>query len=374
MSTTHATPPANTAGALPASELQTMIADSVDRLFAEQVTPELKRAFDLGDKQPATNLWNTVQSLGLERALVPADADGSGATWSESYPLFRALGFWQAPLPLAETMLAGLLLARAGLAVPTEAMTVIEAGAQGTVTVTGDRLSGRVTGVPWASSARWAVIATPARQLLRVDLRQDGAVQGDATDNLAGEPRNTLTFHDAHITAQGVRPFAFLDQPVWTLGALTRAAMLVGALESVLTEAVQHANTRVQFGKPLGKFQALQQALAAVASSVGAARVATKAAFAAAPVDDQDAPTLAFDIAVAKVRTGEAATLAAKTCHQVLGAIGFTRDHTLHFATRRLWSWRAEFGSDADWAAELGRAAIAAGSRGFWAGLTARRL
>ena len=54
------------------------------------------------------------------------------------------------------------------------------------------------------------------------------------------------------------------------------------------------------------------------------------------------------------------------------GAIGFTHEHALHFATRRLWAWREEFGSDAAWASELGHAAIAARAAGFWPGVTAK--
>ncbi len=88
---------------------------------------------------------------------------------------------------------------------------------------------------------------------------------------------------------------------------------------------------------------------------------------------DADGPSARFSAAVAKVRAGEAATRATGIAHQVHGAIGFTQEHALHFATRRLWAWRAQFGSDAWWAAELGRSAIAAGGSGFWTALTQRR-
>jgi acyl-CoA dehydrogenase len=79
-----------------------------------------------------------------------------------------------------------------------------------------------------------------------------------------------------------------------------------------------------------------------------------------------------FSTAVAKVRAGEAATRGTSIAHQVHGAIGFTHEHALHFATRRLWAWREEFGSDAAWASELGHAAIAARAAGFWPGVTAK--
>ena len=55
-----------------------------------------------------------------------------------------------------------------------------------------------------------------------------------------------------------------------------------------------------------------------------------------------------------------------------LGGIGFTDEHRLQYTTRRLWAWRDDFGSDAWWAAELGRTAIAARSTGFWPALSAK--
>ena len=85
--------------------------------------------------------------------------------------------------------------------------------------------------------------------------------------------------------------------------------------------------------------------------------------------EGQDAPAEIIEQFL-KVRTGEAATRGTAIAHQVHGAIGFTHEHALHFATRRLWAWREEFGTDAQWAAELGRAAIHARATGFWPGLT----
>jgi acyl-CoA dehydrogenase len=162
-----------------------------------------------------------------------------------------------------------------------------------------------------------------------------------------------------------------LPQPVWTLGALARSAMLVGALESALEQAVRYAGERVQFGKPIGRNQAIQQNLALMAGDVAAARVAAMVGAADAPDSvASDCSATRFSTAVAKVRAGEAATRGTSIAHQVHGAIGFTHEHALHFATRRLWAWREEFGTDTQWAAELGRAAIAARASGFWPAMT----
>ena len=74
----------------------------------------------------------------------------------------------------------------------------------------------------------------------------------------------------------------------------------------------------------------------------------------------------AFWVAVSKARVGEAVGLVAATCHQIHAAMGFTQEHPLHYATRRLWSWRDEFGSDAFWQQRLGDAACAAGGEALW--------
>ena len=199
----------------------------------------------------------------------------------------------------------------------------------------------------------------------------------EAGSNFAGEERDTLHFAHARIHAIGQLQIADVQEPVWLFGALIRACMLVGALESSLDKAVGYANERAQFGKAIGKFQAIQQQLAQMAGAIGAARMATQVALRSACDALQAEPgwrsSLAFDVAVAKVCAGEAATLATSIAHQVHGAIGFTHEHTLHFTTRRLWSWRDEFGSDSQWADVLGQAAIAAGGKGFWAGLTERQ-
>ena len=357
------------------SELQSIIADSVERLFDEQITPQVLASFDAG--QAATALWQQVLEQGLPGALMDEEAGGSGASWLEVSPVLRAIGYWSAPLPLSETMLASLLLSRAGLEVPVEPITLIQIGRLGDLALTADgHLEGRAFNVPWAHSSRWAVVANDAGRLALVDLRQP-TVSLEAGSNFAGEERDTLHFAHARIHAIGQLQIADVQEPVWLFGALIRACMLVGALESSLDKAVGYANERAQFGKAIGKFQAIQQQLAQMAGAIGAARMATQVALRSACDALQAEPgwrsSLAFDVAVAKVCAGEAATLATSIAHQVHGAIGFTHEHTLHFTTRRLWSWRDEFGSDSQWADVLGQAAIAAGGKGFWAGLTERQ-
>jgi acyl-CoA dehydrogenase len=149
------------------------------------------------------------------------------------------------------------------------------------------------------------------------------------------------------------------------LGAVMRSAQMAGALQSVLAMSVQYASERVQFGRPIGRFQAVQQNLAVLAGQAAAATAAAEAGIEAAG----DADALA--VAAAKIRAGEAAGIGAAIAHQVHGAIGFTQEHRLHYSTRRLWSWRDEFGNEAYWARRLGARLAAAGADRLWQSITA---
>jgi acyl-CoA dehydrogenase len=73
-----------------------------------------------------------------------------------------------------------------------------------------------------------------------------------------------------------------------------------------------------------------------------------------------------FDVAAAKAAASEAATIAARASHQAHGAIGMTKEYELGQLTRRLWSWRDEFGSERYWSRELGRQLAEAGADELW--------
>jgi acyl-CoA dehydrogenase len=151
------------------------------------------------------------------------------------------------------------------------------------------------------------------------------------------------------------------------LGAFVRVGLAAGAMDAALTLSIDHVNTRVQFGKPLGKFQAVQHSLAILAVEAAAINVAGAAA--AAALDRGEA---LFEIAAAKLRTNKAIGVGTSVAHQVHGAIGFTQDYGLHPLTRALMRWRSECGNDAYWAAILGDLACAQGGAGLWKEITQR--
>lgn len=359
----------------PGMDADTLIADSADRLFSEQVDKAARERAEAGTLDE--RLWALACDGGFHRLLVSEAAGGFGQRWSEAWPVLRGIGYWQVPLPLAETMVAGLLLTWAGIEVPDGPLTVVEQGRFDGLHTEGHgaalRLSGTAHRVPWARHAAAVVVSLADGGLALFPLRGAPGVAIEAAANHAKISSDSVTFSGAAPLACSAAPLP-LAQPAWALGALARSAMMVGALEFLLEQSARYANERVQFGRPIGKNQALQQNLAVLAGDTAAARVASLVAAADAPsAAGGSAAEAPFSIAVAKVRCGEAATRGTGIAHQVHGAIGFTCEHALHFATRRLWAWREEFGSDAWWAERLGRAAIAGRSAGFWPSLTARR-
>jgi alkylation response protein AidB-like acyl-CoA dehydrogenase len=273
-------------------------------------------------------------------------------------------------VPLPETIVGGWLLAQAGIDVPLGPLTLAPVHAAERLQllrVGGQwRLSGTVTRVPWGAAAGHVVAVADADGAPMVALIARGAARVTADLNLALEPRDTLAFDRAAVVAAAPVGAGITAEAVTVYGALVRAAQMAGALESLLEQSVRYATERKQFGRPIGNFQAIQHNLAIVAGHVAASGIAAEHAFGAADRGDP-----AFEVAAAKVRAGEAAGVGAGLAHQVHGAIGFTYEHSLHFSTRRLWSWRAEFGSEARWADYLGRRVAARGADRLWADLTA---
>lgn len=321
----------------------TILYDSAMRLFGDHVSPQVLAAAENG-AWPAA-LWDAVTDAGYLDVL----AEGP-AGMVEAVAILRAAGHRAAPIPLPETMLARWLCAAAGIDPPAGALSiaVVESGDQPIV--------------PWGRAA--AALAIVADATLRLVPREQAYFEPGT--NLAGEPRDRPTAI-AHAEAVPL-PDAVSADLVRGIGAVLRAAQMAGAMEAALELATRYANDRVQFGRPIGKFQAIQQQLALLAEEAAAALVAVEGA---ALRIAEACPSAGFATAAAKIRAGEAAGRVAEIAHQVHGAIGFTSEHSLHYLTRRLWSWRDEFGDEAYWAASLGRRIAAARGDGLWPLITA---
>jgi acyl-CoA dehydrogenase len=122
---------------------------------------------------------------------------------------------------------------------------------------------------------------------------------------------------------------------------------------SVFQRTLQFANERQQFGRPIGKFQAIQHQLSVISEHAFAARMAAQIGYHSA-----SATPHRLRVAVAKARTSEAALEVAALSHSIHGAIGFTEEFDLQLFTRRLHLWRQAGGSESYWHDVLGTEAV----------------
>lgn len=337
------------------SETRDLMLRSLDRIVDDTLDINARVAADSTGQWPQ-KLWAALDEQGMTAIGEVTEGD---LGFADSMALIGRAAFHALPVPLGETVLARRLLGRAGLDIPEGALTVVAPGIAGEAVLSGGKLSGLARGVPWGRSIGQAVL-TAGDALVLADI--SGAVSEQGV-NMADEPRDTLDLGRARIVASA--PMDGAVRAVEADGALLRAVQLSGALSRVLDHSLTWAGDRVQFGKPISKFQAIQHLMAQLAAETAAASAAVDMAVEACV----EAPDR-FAVAVAKARAGEAAGKGSAIAHQAFGAIGFTREHQLQYATRRLWSWRDEFGGEAYWQAELGRTVAAKGADRLWATLT----
>lgn len=351
------------------NDAQKLLADTCTRLFTDHVTPALIEAAEKGTWPAA--LWQHLEENGLTLPQIPEAHGGAGGAWGDAQVVLAAAGRFAVPLPVAETMIGAWLLSTSGLQVPLGPLAVAPVRAAEKLSLARDggswRLSGTATRVPWGASAGHVVVLAESDGKPMVALVKGGTAKSEADVNLAQEPRDTLAWSNAPVLAAAGVGEGLRSNALMLAGAMARSAQMAGGLEFLLAQSVKYVTERIQFGRPLASFQAIQHQLALLAGHTAAAGMAAQNAFAA-----MDAGDAAFEIAVAKIRTGEASGLGAGIAHQCHGAIGFTYEHTLHFVTRRLWSWRAEFGAEPYWAAMLGREVAGRGADALWPHLTSR--
>jgi len=336
-----------------------LLADQLDRLLAKHVDREALAVIE-GGTFPAA-LWKQVDDLGARSALVPESADGAGLAWRDAEVVMRVLGRHASPVPLGETMIGAALLAAAGLAVPEGPLAIVAAP----LTLDAeDRLSGTDSPVAWAPVATWLIVAAEraGRRFVCLVDRED---VGLAPVKTYGRTPSAAVRFDA-VRAVALAPAGRYVDPLCALATL-RSVQIAGSLEAVLPLCVEYANVRQQFGKPIGKFQAIQQLLAELAMQTAAAQVAGM--YGCRRIDSGAGWE---GVAIAKIRAGAAATSGAAAAHQIFGAIGVTDEHQLHQHTRRLWQWRSEAGSELLWAEKLGASTLAARGASLWPSLVDR--
>lgn len=335
---------------------------TVDRIAADLAQRPVREAAERGEFPK--ELWAALEDVGLTRAWLHEYAGGAGLSVADAMVALRRSAYHALPVPLAETLVAGRLLTEAGIALPDGPLTIAGTGPGAAPAIlrregAGGRLAGTALRVPWAGDCPHAVLAAVDGDEGFLVLAAIGDAVRETAGNLASEPRCTVALEDVRVVA--LAPMADAAERILLEGALARSVQMAGALEAAMDIALRYSGERVQFGRPIAKFQAVQHMLAMMAGHVATARAAADQA-----VEADAASPSPLRVAIAKSRSGEAAGRGAETVHQVLGAIGFTREHALHYQTRRLWSWRDEFGNETFWQQRLGREVTRLGPDALW--------
>ena len=340
------------------SPAQTLLQQSARTFLLQRCPPERVQELALDRRGFAADLWKEIAALGWPGLLIAPEHGGSGASLADALALMEELGRACFPGPFvpsavvaatalglaggrrAHGLLAGLatgsrictlaLLEGPGRLAP-EAMT-LPIAAPG-------RLTGRKLFVPDAHAATDLIVvghasAGPAVLLLPMD--RPGII-ARPLDSMTGDKLFELELADVE-----TGPDDLLGAPGggWTLlapalraGALARSAEMAGAAQRVLELCVEHARGRVQGGRPIGGYQAIQHACADLFRDVESARWLT---WEAAWTLEAGRPEAAAAVAAAKAYCAEAALRVARRGHQIMGAIGYSEEHPLHLFHKRI--------------------------------------
>lgn len=306
--------------------------------------------------------WKALCEYGFDLVSIPEEYGGSGGGWSELAGVLDAVGARAASVPIASHVGAARAVAAAKQQLPDGLLTIVAAA-----NIAGDR----VTGVaPFGRHSDHFVhidLDGNGDPVLRLLGRED--VDLVERENPAGEPTDAVGWSrsagtEFPLEARVARSLD-LAEP-----AAIRAILTAGALRSVQSRTIKYAGDRVQFGRPLSRFQAVQSLLVTVARGTESTRALVNRL-----VSSLDAAEAAIDelplIAAARVVGARAGFEASRSSHQVHGAMGVTAEHPLYAYTSRLLAWRDCDGSELYWATWLGRYVRESGPENLWSAITA---
>ena len=343
------------------SDDRRMLADTLARFTADRAAP-MARA-KLAETAPGYDpaVWAAFSELGAIGALFSPDHGGFGGGGFDIMVVFEALGRGLVAAPVLSTLMSGRVLSAAGRGAELEAVIAGER----TVAFAHDEAEGgydRATvstraerqGDGWVLNGAKSVIRDAEGADLLVTARTSGAVDDPAGLSLflvsCGTPGITL---DAYPCVDGGRAAQVLLDAVslptaalvgaegsgealisdaMAAGTLALCAEALGLMEVIRDATIEYLRTRVQFGEPIGRNQALQHRMATVLLEIEQARSAVINA--AAALDRGDGETERV-LSAAKYTIGKTGTLVAEEAIQLHGGIGMTWELAMtHFAKR----------------------------------------
>ena len=326
--------------------------------FARELADLIRNlAADAGD---TGSVWGQVCELGLAGIGMPEDKGGSGGSLADLVVVVRELARAGLSTPIVEASTSSYAVdAAAG-----ESFETIVVAPD--LDVSSNAVTANLTQVPFADRATGLVIVTAssvvtvplAGESVTVEPSHDIADLPDARVNLAGASV-------AHIS-RGPGAAQVIDRL-----ALTRSAALLGTAWGAYELTRKYVMEREQFGAPLVKIPAVSTTLAQMAVRTRFAQSALDRATAACA----DAHTPALHrfgaVSAARISAATAATLVARTSHQLHGAVGITAEYDLHRYTSKLWALRDADQSEFAYCRRLGARVREEGEIQLWENISA---
>lgn len=311
---------------------QREFARSLDAMLTAADTPAAVRAWSAGDHGPGRTLWTRLADAGVFALAVPEEHDGLGVLPVELAVAFTELGRHAVPGPVVETVAAAAFLDHLG---DQEAASRLPGIASGKTVAS---LSLLAPDSPYALDADAAdVVLAVTGDTVRL------AQSADRVQPSADPARRLARPLGGTVLAQGPQVTAASAHAA-DIAALATAAQALGLGRTLLEQTVAHTKRRIQFGTPIGSFQAVKHRLADVLLALEFAQPLVHAAALALASPD---PGGRRDIAAAKVTACEAACRAARAALQCHGALGYTEELDLSLWIRKARALRTAWGTPA---------------------------
>lgn len=282
------------------SDEQRQFATIVDGILADADVPSVIRGWAAGATAPGQALWSQLTKTGISTL-------SSDGTPVDLAVIFEQMGRHAAPGPLVESVaVAPIVLA--GTELGEVWLPKLAAGSMATVAFPPE--------VPYALDADVADL------VLRVESGMVGVAAVVGTGKTSVDRARRLF----EVSAVATGEVTTTTERAWNNGTLCCAAQLLGLGSALVDMAVEHAKTRVQFGQPIGRFQAVKHELA---NALVGLELARPLLHGAAVALTEQSKTANRDVSAARIACGEAAYAAARTALQVHGAVGYTAEHNL---------------------------------------------
>jgi alkylation response protein AidB-like acyl-CoA dehydrogenase len=318
------------------TEEQRMMAAAMRELTTDLCTSEVLRAVFDGRDTGGNERWERLAQLGLFGVRAPAESGGLGLRDADFVLLAEEAG--RAALPESLTEQAAVAVpALAELADVAAAAALLPSVASGEARIGVAHPQNPLVSVPPGLS-HWLLCTPKGIVLAAADAVTAPARASVDAGRRLREPQ--LSAAGGITLATGTRAAAVAAR-VLNRGSVFSAAQCLGLTERMLTLASDYAKERVQFGRPIGSYQAVKHQLASVAVKLEFARPVVYAAETRLAAGDARTEACASH---AKLAAADAAELAARTAIQVHGAMGYSWELDLHFFMKRAWALAGAWG------------------------------